>query len=65
MVKAGFKKKKKKAKKAAGTETPVEEADTGSESEVDSPRRPVIPALGIKRNKIKNSGPQLSLPVDH
>ena len=57
VAKTGFEKKKKKAKKAgstaAGTETPVEEADTRSESEVDSPRRPVRPALGVKRNKIK------------
>ena len=40
--------KKKKAKKtgeaAAGTETPVEDADTGSGSKVDSPIKPGGPA---------------------
>ena len=39
--------KKKKAKKsgeaAAGTETPVEEVDTDSESNLDSPIRPAVP----------------------
>ena len=57
-AKAGMEKKKKKKKKkkeakkardaAAGTETPMEEVDTESDSQADSPVRPVLAALSAE-----------------